>query len=225
MEEIMTPDEVQTPADAAIARRLARLGALPIDTANLDKALRDQLPPAPGARSRRRRWWGGISAVAASVLLAGIIALSLLQGREARASSMQMAQMHHDIVSGKIPTMHASSIEEANQAIAAMAGNFPRLPEPPAAHAMACCMRNVGKKKVACVLLDSGHTPVTMAVASAADVESPRSPVTLRDGVSYHVQAVGDLNMVMTERDNRWICFIGALPAERLMDLAAGVKF
>jgi hypothetical protein len=221
----MIPEELSDPTEAAIARRLARLATLPVDTTSLDRALRRQLPPAPGARSRRRGWWAGVSAIAASVVLVGLIALSMLQGREAQASSLQMAQMHQDIVSGKIPTMHASSIDEANQAIAAMAGNFPKLPEPPEAQTMACCMRNVGKKKVACVLLDSGHTPVTMAVASAADVESPRSPVTVRDGVSYHVQAVGELNMVMTERDNRWICFVGALPAEKLMDLAAGVKF
>jgi hypothetical protein len=162
--------------------------------------------------------------VAASLLLVCAIAFSMLQGREAQASSLQMAQMHQDIVAGRIPTMHASSIDEANQAIAAMAGNFPRLPEAPAAQTMACCMRSVGKKKVACVLLDSGHTPVTMAVASSADVESPGTPVTVRGGVSYHVQTVGDLNMVMTERDSRWICFVGAMPVEKLMDLAAGVK-
>jgi hypothetical protein len=186
--------------------------------------MRKKLPPAPVAALRSRRWWATLTAVAASVLLIAAITL-LLQGREAQASSLQMAQMHEDIISGKIPTMHAASIDEANQAIAAMAGDFPRLPEPPAAHTMACCMRNVGKKKVACVLLETGDTPVTMAVASAADMESPQSPVTVRGGISYHVQAVGDLNMVMTERDGRWICFIGALPAEKLMGLASGVRF
>jgi hypothetical protein len=221
----MTPDEQNDPAQGILARRLARLGTNPIDTRSLDELMRKRLPPAPGAAVRRPRWWAAVTAVAASILLVVAISLPLVQGREARASSLQMAQMHQDIISGKIPTMRAASIDDANQAIAAMAGNFPRLPEPPAAHTMACCMRNVGNKKVACVLLETGNTPVTMAVANAADVESPQSPVTVRAGVSYHVQAAGDLNMVMTERGGRWICFIGALPAEKLMDLAGGVKF
>jgi hypothetical protein len=217
-------DPVDAPGDAVVARRLARLGALPVDTSSLEQRLRKQLPRAPQQR-RRRAWWVSMSAAAAALLLLAAISLSLLQGRAAQASSMQMAQMHQDIIAGRIPTMHAGSIEDANRAIAAMAGNFPTLPTPPEAQTMACCMRNVGKKKVACVLLDSGSTPVTMVVASAADVESPRSEVTMRGGVAYHVQTVGDLHMVMMERDGRWICFVGGLPAERLMDLAAGVRF
>jgi hypothetical protein len=225
VEADMTQDNpLSDAADAAISRRLARLAALPVDTSGLEKALAKQLPPPPG-RIRLRAWWKPLTAVAASLLLIGTLAAVLLPGREAQASSIQMAQMHQDIVAGRIPTMHAGSIEEANRAIAAMAGNFPSLPTPPAAHAMACCMRNVGKKKVACVLLDSGNVPVTMTVANASDVESPTSGATVRDGVTYHVQSVGELNMVMTERDGRWLCFVGALPVERLMDLATGVKF
>jgi hypothetical protein len=221
----MTQDNpLSDAADAAISRRLARLAAMPVDTSGLEKALAKRLPPPPG-QMRPRAWWKPLMAVAASLLLIGTLAAVLLPGREAQASSIQMAQMHQDIVAGRIPTMRAGSIEEANRAIAAMAGNFPSLPTPPAAHAMACCMRNVGKKKVACVLLDSGSVPVTMTVASASDVESPTSGATVRDGVTYHVQSVGDLNMVMTERDGRWLCFVGALPVERLMDLATGVKF
>jgi hypothetical protein len=53
----------------------------------------------------------------------------------------------------------------------------------------------------------------------------PTSPVTVRNGVSYHVQASGNLNMVMTERSDRWVCLIAEMPAERLMDLAAQLQF
>jgi hypothetical protein len=216
-------DDYKDQTEAAIAQRLAKLSTMPVDTTNLDRALRKQLPSPPA--SSRRRWWMSITGVAASLLLIVTVALFMLTPREAQASYSQMAQMHQDIVSGKIPTMRASSIDEANQAIAAMSGDFPKLPHPPAAHTMACCMRNIGKKKVACVLLENGTTPVTMVVANAADVESPKSPVTLRDGIAYHVKAVGNLNMVMTEREHRWICLISSLPSEKLMDLADGIKF
>ena len=90
---------------------------------------------------------------------------------------------------------------------------------------MACCMKSVKNKKVACVLLKSEGEPVTMTVANASDMKLPTSPTALRDGVTYHVQTSGSLNMVMTERNERWICLIGRLPANQLMDLAEKLRF
>jgi len=90
---------------------------------------------------------------------------------------------------------------------------------------MACCMRSVKNKKVVCVLMEDSAGPVSMTVANASDMQAPASPTVTRGGVSYHVQSVGPLNMVMTERNGRWICLIAKLPAERLMDLAASLEF
>ena len=216
-------DDFADRTEAAIAQRLAKLAGMPVDTTSLDRALRRQLPAPPGAS--RRLWWRPLAAVAASLMLVAAIAFALLQGRAAQASAVEMAQMHRDIVSGAIPTMHADSIDEANRAIAALAGGFPQLPEPPVAHSMACCMRTIGDKKVACILLNDGGTPVTMAVADAAEVKSPHSPTTVHNGITFHIETVGDLQMVMTERQSRWICLIGAVPTEKLMDLAEAVKF
>ena len=56
-------------------------------------------------------------------------------------------------------------------------------------------------------------------------MQAPSSPIVTRAGVTYHVQAVGQLNMVMTERGGRWICLIAKLPAERWMDLASSLEF
>ena len=53
----------------------------------------------------------------------------------------------------------------------------------------------------------------------------PKSDIVTRAGVAYHVQSSGPLNMVMTERNGRWVCLIGRLPAGRLMDLASGLSF
>ncbi len=86
-------------------------------------------------------------------------------------------------------------------------------------------MRSVKNKKVACVLLEDNGGPVTMTVAKASDMQSPASPTVIRGGVTYHVQAVGRLNMVMTERNGRWICLIGQVSADRLMVLADQLQF
>ena len=121
--------------------------------------------------------------------------------------------------------MQVDSIDEANKALAGQWPGGPTVPDAPQSHVMACCMKSVKDKKVACVLLKSEGEPVTMTVANAADMRLPKSPTVTRGGVTYHVQAAGDLNMVMTERRERWICLIGRLPAPRLMDLADQLQF
>ena len=90
---------------------------------------------------------------------------------------------------------------------------------------MACCMKSVKSKKIACVLLRNENVPVTMTVANAADMRLPTSPTIQRDGVTYHVQSEGALNMVMAERHDRWICLIGELSPEQLVALAAKLRF
>ena len=85
---------------------------------------------------------------------------------------------------------------------------------------MACCMKSVKNKKVACVLLKNGGIPVTLTVANAADMRLPTSPTIQRGGITYHVQTEGALKMVMTERNDRWICLIGELSADKLIELA-----
>ena len=219
------PKDFTDPTEAAIAARLAKLAAMPVDTSTLDRSLRQQLP-APPKPSHRRRWIASLSAVAASLLIMLTVAIAL-SGRQAEASPSLMAQMHRDIVSGAIPTMNYNSIEDANRAIAALSGNFPQLPQPPHTEVpMACCMRNIGNKKVACILLNDGQSKITMSIADASQVQSPpSSPTVTRNGVTYHVTAVDELHMVMTERQNRWICLIGPVPAEKLMDLADAIKF
>jgi hypothetical protein len=82
------------------------------------------------------------------------------------------------------------------------------------------CMKSVQNKKVACVLLKSEDVPVTLTVANAGDIRLPRSPTVTRAGVTYHIQSLGKLNMVMTKHRERWVCLIGEAPAERLMNMA-----
>jgi hypothetical protein len=212
--------------DRAVAERLSKLRTMPVDTSRLDRALRAQIPaPTPSWAARLRI--GPLRAVAAGIGILLIISVVLLTTATgpALASPTQMAQFHQDLVTGKTPVMQVDSIEAANQALNSQWPQSPQVPAVPAQHVMACCMKSVKDKKVACVLLKDAGVPITMTVANASDMRTPKSPTVIRGGVTYNVESVGALNMVMTERHGRWICLIGELPAERLMDVAAQLQF
>jgi hypothetical protein len=214
--------------ERAVSRRLSKLRSMPVDTGRLEAAVRAQLPQRtlPHKKLWLSRW--SVRAVAASILLVGAIAMVVLLAtisRPALASPAQMARMHEDLVAGKTPAVQVDSIDAANKVLAGEHPQCPTLPDVPADHVMACCMNSVKDKKVACVLLKREGVPVSLMVARSRDMRVPSSPVTYRNGVPYHVQASGNLNMVMAERHDRWVCLISDLPAERLMDLAARLEF
>lgn len=210
--------------DTALGRRLARLAAVPVDTTRLDQALRSALPPRHAAPWRRRL--AALAAVAASLIIVLAVALPLMTtSREVRASAEMMAQLHEDIVSGRTPTMTAESVADANRMIAAMSDSRLTLPGVPETHTMACCLRSVKDKQVACVLLKDDGVPVTMAVARASDLTLAKGATVTRDGEQYHVEHVGRLAMVSLARDGRFVCLIGAVPEDRLMAIGAALKF
>ncbi len=218
----METNDYPDPVDDLIAQRLSRLASRPVDTTQLDKKIRAEIPSSP---SRWHRIARPLTAIAAVLIVLIAASALLFNNRPALASAADMVQMHRDMVSGQIATMKVDSIDDANKAIAAMVGNFPQLSEPPETHTMACCMRNVGNKKVACVLLNDGATPVTMTVAKSEDVQPPSTTPTTHNGQLYYVQSFDNLNMVMSNRQQHWICLIGQLPPEKLMDLSSGLKF
>lgn len=219
-------DEHDEALDQAVSARLAQLRTMPVDTSNLDKVIRTQIPPLqPKWRILSLR---PLRAIAASVLLVSAIAAAIIlttSSGPALAEAAQMAQVHEDIVSGRIPVMQVASIEEANRMLNSQSPGAPTLPQMPDSHIMACCMKSVHNKKMACVLLKDEGVPITLAVASASDMKLAPAPIVRRNGIDYRVQKVGDLSMVMTKQNGKWLCLIGQIPADRLMDVAAQVRF
>ena len=214
--------------EQAVAGRLSKLRTMPVETGRLAAALQAEIPQP--VRQTRRAWFSlrSVRAVAASILVLGTLAAVLLfttMSRPALASPAQMARMHEELVSGKTPAVQVDSIEAANKVLAGEHPHFPALPDMPADHVMACCMTSVKDKKVACVLMKQEGVPLSLMVARGQDMRAPTSPVTVHDGVRYHIQSSGKLNMVMTERHGRWVCLIGELPSERLMEVAAQLQF
>ena len=90
---------------------------------------------------------------------------------------------------------------------------------------MTCCMKSVKNKKMACLLIQRENVPISLMVAHSQDMRSPDCPMQTRNGIQYRVQASGKFNMVMTERQGRWICLIGELSVDRLMDVADQLRF
>ena len=214
--------------DDATAKRLARLRSLPVDMSALEGRLRLQIPFPQTADRRRIRWIGPLRAAAAIVIVGGL-ALALFigtSGGPALASPAQMARLHYDMIAaGSNMSMQVDSIDAANRMLNDQWPQSPQLPRLSADRVMCCCMKSIKNKKVACVLLKEEGTAITMSVANAADMKLPTSPTVERAGVTYHVQSSGKLNMVVTQRNARWVCLIGEAPAERLMDVAAKLQF
>jgi hypothetical protein len=165
--------------------------------------------------------------VAASVAIFLAVAAAMLysSSRPAIASAAQIAQLHEDLVSGRVAATSVTSIEEANRVLASESSDAPALPNVPNDHQMACCMRTIQNKKVACLLLKGETEPVTLTVASAADMHMPATPSITRDGITYYVQNVGSLNMVMEQRQDKWLCLIGRVSSDRLITVAEGLHF
>lgn len=215
--------------EEAVVSRLARLRSMPVDTSRIEKALRAQIPrPEQSSAARAWPWLRPMRAIAASVLVVSALVTVLLLSTASGpvlASPSHVAELHQDIVLGRVPVVQVDSIAEANDVLSRKWPNSPEVPSVPENHVMACCMQSLKDKKVACVLMKQQSVPVSLMVAHAKDMRAPTSPVKVRNGARYHVQSVGALNMVMTERQGRWACLIGELPAETLIDVAQQLEF
>jgi hypothetical protein len=65
-----------------------------------------------------------------------------------------------------------------------------------------------------------------MAVANGEDMRlTSSSPTVERGGVTYRVESFNQLQMISAQREGRWVCLIGAVPADQLMDIAEKLEF
>ena len=229
--------------DRATAARLARLRTLPVEMSKLQAAVSSQIPRPSMEREQigqgdefRWHWTRRMRAAAASVaILIGLtIAFVAWQGvgggRAALASPPHMAALHARLVAGEIPVTEVASVEAANAVLASQSPQSPqspRVPDLPQQHVMACCLNQADDRVVACLLLKQGDTPVSMMVADATAMRSPPAggQTIDRDGVLYRVHTSGAITMVMSARHGRWVCVMGELPADDLVNLASTLKY
>lgn len=219
-------DANPTRQDDAVAARLRKLSTFPVDLGRLERRIQSEIP-RPTRGWRTLRWARPVAAVAASIAIVAIVAGAFFWsgGGQVMASPAQMAQFHQEILADKIPVTRVDSIEAAGQVLSAQWPHGPDLPRAPEAHVMACCMNSIENRKVACVLLNSEGTPITMSVAKASDMRAAMGKKVIHNRAKYHVASSNAVNMVSTERNGRWVCLIGETSSERLMAIAEQLQF
>lgn len=212
--------------DSATTRRLAKLRAIPVDTSRLERSIRSQIPELTSGGMTRRHWLRLSRGVAAGLLLTGLLVTAFISSSSgpAVASSVALAEIHDEVVSGQAPLTPVTSIAAASATIEAQWRSSPDLPYMAQGEAMSCCVHLMGRKKIAIVSFLSDGIPVTLAVADASEVRTSASVTVKRGRSVFHMQSSDNINMVMLQHGGRWICLMGALPTERLVDLAEKMR-
>lgn len=210
--------------DTAVAVRLAKLRSMPMDLSCLRAAIGRDIPKPQAAQVRRTMAWLShpLRVAAAFLVVSGLIAAIIFSASPstALASPLVLAAVHQSMAA--MPT-----VDSIDAATAALRSKWPGSELPPEGDAatIACCIQKIGRKNVACVAIKVDNATVTMAVAKASEVKiEPSTPSLVSDSVTYRVQSSGDLNMVMTQRQDVWLCVMGKLPIDRLISLASEMK-
>jgi len=227
---MMTPTEFNTDdsdLDRAIARRLSKLRTTPVDTTCLEQFIRSQIPEPTAAKPIRLHWLRSSRAVAAGLLLAGILTALLITSSTgpAIASPVALAQIHEQAVSGHASLIPVNSMSEAAAALEEEWRSSPKLPHISEGEVMSCCIRGMGRKKLAVVsLMTSDGVPVTIAIADAAEIGIPSATSIQRNNATYYAESSSNINMVMFKRNGRWICLMGELATSRLVELSEEIR-
>jgi hypothetical protein len=205
---------------------------MPVDVSTLRRSVEAETGLA-GHRATRPmalRRLSPMRAAAASLLVGGLVVALIVasSGGPVLASPDRLADLHQSLVAGDSHARQTvRSVAEANAYLASHNPGGPSVPGVPDDHVMACCLHALGRAKVSCVTLTTdGGVPISLAVADAAEVKSPASAqTTVADGVTYNLQSARGVQMVMSKRNGRFVCLMGKVPTERLIELARSLRF
>lgn len=219
----------QTRLDEAMQARLARLATLPVDTSRLERRLHSMMAATAPAQNRwrlshARRSWAAVAATILVVATAGIILMSL-GNSPAMASPVDLARVHAEATQSEKMTTAVTALEQANRVLAGQWSDLPQLPAPTAGQLHACCIHDFMDRKVACLILRDGQTPLTMVVGHAREFRPAEGRVVERGGRKFTLNEVNGLRMVMTQQDQRFVCLMGEVSEDRLLELAEGLRF
>lgn len=221
--------------ERATRDRLARLADAPVEVSDAlarfraTVALESQVQQ-PESQPLRIPIWRRTSAWAAMAATFMLVATSLfllinLGPSPVQAAPAEMVQLHRDLIAGKAPVIPVENIMQARRTIESQWEDAPSLPQLPDENIHACCLRGVQSRQVACILLRHGGAPVTVIVAKTKDFKSSEGPMVTRNGHEFSVQSRDGINMVMTQHEDRWLCFMSELNSDELVQLAQRVAF
>jgi len=218
--------------DETTRRRLARLASKPVDTtrleARLNKAIESQQPSNHILPSTQLRWWRPVSRIAAMVAVVGLIGLlfTSLGDNPAIASPTDLVRVHRDVTAGEPGLVPATNFAQATGTIQRMWAQAPKMPEPTVGQITASCLHNLADRDVACLKLAFNGQPITMVVGYSREIvcSAEHRRVSL-DGRTYLVHDRDGVRMVMVSRQGRWVCLMGSLSIDELVEVADGLRF
>ncbi len=177
--------------------------------------------------ARTPRWFTSFRAIAAILLIAGaIVATIVVTSRgPVLASAAELSRIHRDNRSEGSHAIAVGSIQSARQVLTTQWSDCPQLPQVPGEVLESCHVHQFGGKRFACFALKLDGQHLSLAVAHAADMQLPAGAKSFtRGGINYYVQASGGVNIIIACRDGLWICVMGELPVERMVDFAASLR-
>jgi hypothetical protein len=212
--------------DAATAARLRKLADAPVDMAAFEARLSaaiNQQPTSIGGMARVQFLRRSLAA-AAGIALAAVVIFSVI-GRSAstaHAEILDLTQVHAQLLDGQSAEPHVSTVSQANAIIADRA----TLPERALqTHVRSCCLRDVEGALRTAVLLEQDGLRISIVVADGGNFATPMGDTVTRDGHAYHIHKMGDLTMVMSRRQDRWLCVMADAPREALLAVATQIRF
>lgn len=225
----MRDKATQTELDQAVRARLARLATMPVDTSHLERRLRAVMADNGPEHSRWRlpQAWRSLTAVAAAILIVVTVGVVLMNlgNTPAIAAPMDLARLHAEASKSDAMTTAVTSVEQANRVLAGQWSDLPQLPAPASGQLHACCIHDFMDSKVACLILREGQTPLTMVVGHAREFRPAEGRIVERGGRKFTLHEVNGLRMAMTHQKGRFVCLMGEVSEDRLLDIAESLKF
>jgi hypothetical protein len=171
--------------------------------------------------------WRPSLAVAAAILIVVTIGIMLatLGKSPAIAAPSHLAQLHAQAIAADSSATAVSSVEEANRVLAGQWSDLPSIPIVDTAMLHACCIHDFMDDRVVCLVLRDGEAPLTLVVGHARSFRPTKGRLVDIGGRKFHVHQVDGLLMAMTQQDNRFICLMGEVTEDRLLQIAGELKF
>ncbi|MCC5829146.1 MAG: hypothetical protein JJU36_06825 [Phycisphaeraceae bacterium] len=223
--------------DRATSARLSKLGSRPVDVQRLSVRLESQLAQAgmPSAASRplvrfagKTRWWRPALGLAAALGLACMLVIIFMTAPHGAtaATVIELGRLHQDMVGGRVVVETVGDVDEANSWISRQSATAPALPGHLAdARIQSCCLATIQGRLVAVAKMQWRGEPVTLVVADHKHFGHRMGVTYQRDGRDFHAHSFEGVRMVMSNIGTRWLCVMGDLKDEQLVDLAAQIQF
>lgn len=215
----------------ATAGRLSKLGNLPVDTSVLENNLRrcidDDLHQTSSTFPlTHQAWWKPISGLAAAIVLITCFTWIVFNSSDnvAMASPVELAEIHHEVIGGHAEHYNVTSIQQANTILSGKSSNITPLPALPGT-IKSCCLHQYQNVTLTCALILDNTASITIAIADEDQMHTPDGQKIIHNRKQFIIHTMNGLQMVMTYHHGRWLCVMGEVSQEKLIQIADAIVF